>query len=132
MTTKEVKEMQVKQEAYIGGFDLFADGKEMASQGFSEIEIGSLLTVAALAHVEGKFREIYCSEADNNEFPQNVAWSLIPTRQVTVNLPSWGGYVCVSIGPGWFGWAVGCPLASAISEIWADASVSVYNQEDYD
>jgi hypothetical protein len=134
MTTKEVKEMQVKQAAHPGDFALFADGAEMTTQGFSDVEVGSLLTVAALAHVKGKFREIYCSEAEPalNEFPKNVAWNLQATRTVTVNLPGWGGYACVSIGPGWFSWAMGCSMASAISEIWADASVAVYKSEDYE
>ena len=134
MTTKEVKEMQEKQAAYPGDFNLFVDGVEMATQGFSDVEKGSLLTVAALANVKGKFREIYCSEQTValNEYPRNVAWNLQATRSTTVHLPGWGGYACISIGPGWFSWAMGSSMASAISEIWADESIAVYNHEDYE
>lgn len=127
MTTKDVKEMQVKQAAHPGDFSLFENAQDIR-EGLNDVEIGSILTVAAIAHRIGKFREIYCSEVEAklNEYPPDVAYNLIPTTDITVNLPGWGGYICVSIGPGWFGWSLGCSMASAITEIWADESIRKY------
>jgi len=89
----------------------------------TEYEQATIVALAAMAHVKGKFRTVFCTEYDQCEWPEQLAYDMVPTRSFTVGMES-GDYICCEVGPGWFAWGIGCPLASALMEYFADESIS--------